>query len=472
MLPHPKELDNGTMMTTPERNLRGAGLPPPPPPPPGARTPDHAPTTPPPPTSPPTSPPSDERSWDRAKELAEQWYSPLRRPDGWYALAYLLVSTLAAPVLFGVVVGFAAVTFGLLFSLLLGVFLIVPLFLTIDAFTRLTVWLATIAGHSIELRQPTPVAQVGFRSARTVLTDKVRWRQVGFLAANSVMAPVFFAVGFVPLSISWQALIGEGVGGPLSFGLGPIVGVVVAAFMIGLIPRVSIPVAEVKARVDAWFVGTDRLALAQARVSLLSVQRDDILDAVAIERRRIERNLHDGVQQQLVAIGLDLGMAESQLDANPDRARELIVSAREKVQGSIGELRQLGRGLHPAILEDRGIDAALSAIVSGSSFPISVHVDPNLQLSRDIEETIYFMANEAIANILKHANATVASVHVMKMGKMVRVIINDNGVGGATVGTGTGLAGMRARVHAVDGTFTMSSPPGGPTTLNAEIPAR
>ena len=99
-------------------------------------------------------------------------------------------------------------------------------------------------------------------------------------------------------------------------------------------------------------------------------------------------------------------------------------------------------------------------------------MDPNLQLSRDIEETIYFMANEAIANILKHANATVASVHVMKMGKMVRVIINDNGVGGATVGTGTGLAGMRARVHAVDGTFTMSSPPGGPTTLNAEIPAR
>ncbi|HUF99477.1 MAG TPA: histidine kinase, partial [Ilumatobacter sp.] len=242
--------------------------------------------------------------------------------------------------------------------------------------------------------------------------------------------------------------------------------------MIGLIPRVSVPVADVKARVDAWFVGTDQLALAQERVSVLSGQRDDILDAVASERRRIERNLHDGVQQQLVAIGLDLGMAESHLDANPARARELIVSAREKVQGSIGELRQLGRGLHPAILEDRGIDAALSAIVSGSSMPISVHVDSNLQLSRDIEETIYFMANEAIANILKHAKATVASVHVMKMGKMVRVIVNDNGVGGATAGSGTGLAGMRARVHAVDGTFSITSPTGGPTTLNAEIPLR
>jgi len=471
------------MMTTPERDTRGADLPPPPPPPPGARapggvTPDHS----------ATGPITDEWSWESAKVLAEHWYSPLRRPDGWHALAYLFVSTIAAPLLFGGMVGFAAVTFGLLFALLVGLVLIVPLFLTIDAFTRLTVWFATFAGHEIELRQPTPVAQVGFRSAKTVLTDKVRWRQVGFLAANTVMAPVFFAVGFIPLSISWQALIGEGVGGPLSFGIGPIVGVVVAAFTIGLIPRVAIPVADAKARIDAWFVGTDQLALAQARVSLLSGQRDDILDAVASERRRIERNLHDGVQQQLVAIGLDLGMAESHLDTNPVRARELIVSAREKVQGSIGELRQLGRGLHPAILEDRGIDAALSAIVSGSPIPISVHVDPNLHLSRDIEETVYFMANEAIANILKHASATVASVHVMKMGKMIRVIINDNGVGGATAepgdradrrgshdgydSAGTGLAGMRARVHAVDGTFSITSPAGGPTTLNAEIPAR
>jgi signal transduction histidine kinase len=473
MLPDSPKLDNGTMMTTPERNQRGADLPPPPPTPPGARMPDAAA-----PERPSTSTRSvsgrhgDEWSWDRAKDLAEQWYTPLSKPDGWYALAHLFASALAAPILFGAMVGFAAVTFGLMFALLLGLFLIVPLFSTVDAFTRLSVWFATFAGHTIELRQPTPVAQVGLRSAKTVLTDNVRWRQVGFLAANTLLAPVFFAIGFVPVSISWQAIIGEGVGGPFSFGLGPIVGLVVAAFMVGLIPRVAVPVSNVKARVDAWFVGTDQLALAQARVSALSGQRDDILDAVASERRRIERNLHDGVQQQLVAIGLDLGMAESHLDANPDRARELIVSAREKVQGSIGELRQLGRGLHPAILDDRGIDAALSAIVGGSSFPISVHVDANLELSRDIEETIYFMANEAIANILKHANATVASVHVMKMGKMVRVIINDNGIGGATVGTGTGIAGMRARVHAVDGTFSFTSPTGGPTTLNAEIPAR
>ena len=131
-----------------------------------------------------------------------------------------------------------------------------------------------------------------------------------------------------------------------------------------------------------------------------------------------------------MAIGLDLGMAEQQIDRDPERAKELIGNARSKVQGSIGELRQLGRGLHPAILEDRGIDAALSAVVSGSSIPISVQVDPDLDLSTDVSETVYFVANEAIANVLKHAEARVASVHVAKVAANVRVTIHDDGVGG------------------------------------------
>jgi signal transduction histidine kinase len=205
-------------------------------------------------------------------------------------------------------------------------------------------------------------------------------------------------------------------------------------------------------------------------VTALSTQRQDILDAVASERRRIERNLHDGVQQQLVAIGLDLGMAEQQIGSDPDRARELVVSARQKVQGSIGELRQLGRGLHPAILADRGIDAALSAVVAGSPIPISVHVDPGMDLSTDVAETVYFVANEAIANVLKHARARVASVHVTKVAANVRVTVHDDGQGGVDPSRGTGIAGIRARVHAVDGSLTISSPQGGPTTLVVEIP--
>ena len=150
--------------------------------------------------------------------------------------------------------------------------------------------------------------------------------------------------------------------------------------------------------------------------------------------------------------------------------RELIVSARQKVQGSIGELRQLGRGLHPAILDDRGIDAALSAVVSGSPIPISVHVDPELGLSTDVAETVYFVVNEAVANVLKHAKARVASVHVMKVAANVRVTVHDDGVGGVDPSRGTGIAGIRARVNAVDGVLGVTSPDGGPTTIIVEIP--
>jgi signal transduction histidine kinase len=256
-------------------------------------------------------------------------------------------------------------------------------------------------------------------------------------------------------------------------GLGPVAwvaGLALAAVLLGAAPRIAVFVARFKAQVTSWFLGVDRLAEAQERVSTLATQRQDILDAVASERRRIERNLHDGVQQQLVAIGLDLGMAEQHLASDPDRVRELIVSARQKVQGSIGELRQLGRGLHPAILADRGIDAALSAVVSGSPIPISVHVDPELDLSTDVAETVYFVANEALANVLKHAKARVASVHVMKVAANVRVTVHDDGVGGIDPTRGTGIAGIRARVNAVDGTLAITSPDGGPTTIIAEIP--
>lgn len=437
-------------------------LPPPPPPPPGAAGPEQRPAS---------NPYSldGEWSWDRVRDLARHWYAPLGEARPWLCIAYLAAMGLLAPVFFVVAAAIWATGFGLLF-VFVGVFLVVPWFSAINAMNSVNVALAAAAGFEIERRPVRHVRGAGVKSAWRALTDRERWRQAGFLAANIVLAPVFFAIGILPLSVASQALTGDGIVNVLWFGLGPLVGLPIAAICVGLIPRVAVPVAELKARVDGWFLGTDRLAAAQHRVTTLTGQRDDILDAVAAERRRIERNLHDGVQQQLVAIGLDLGMAETHVDHHPERARELIVSAREKVQGSIGELRQLGRGLHPAILEDRGIDAALSAVVARAPIPISVHVDPDLRLSRDVEEAVYFLANEAIANILKHSGATVASVHVMRMGRSVRVIVHDNGTGGASAGGGTGLSGMRARVRAVDGTFTVTSPKGGPTTIDAEVP--
>jgi signal transduction histidine kinase len=273
-----------------------------------------------------------------------------------------------------------------------------------------------------------------------------------------VVAQLVFGANILPFND-----LNVGTGGSLVLAL-PL-----AVVVLGAGPRVAVWVAARKAQVDAWFLGPDRLAEAERRVVTLADSRQDIFDAIISERRRIERNLHDGVQQQLVAIGLDLGMALGHVDDDPARTRELIELARSKVQGSIGELRQLGRGLHPAILADRGLDAALSAVVADAPLPISVHVDAGLGLSTDVAEVCYFVANEAIANVFKHAKARVASIHVTAVGDRVRVTVHDDGVGGADPTRGTGLAGIRARVHAVDGTLTVTSPPGGPTTLVAEM---
>jgi signal transduction histidine kinase len=410
-----------------------------------------------------------EWDWDRIRDLAERWYRPLIDVRSWKALAYLFVGMLTGIAFFALSVAAAAITFGLSF-IVVGLLLIGPFFFALTGvFAHAERGMARWVGYDIPGRPVRPAGRLGFGALR----DPERWRVVGYIALNTFLAPALFALGSFAYSLVFRLVFG-GLDGPFGhFPLNAIAGalsVAIAAVALGAAPRVAMWVGALKANIASWFLGPDRLAQAERRVSVLSTQRQDILDAVASERRRIERNLHDGVQQQLVAIGLDLGMAEQHLEGDPETARELIVNARQKVQGSIGELRQLGRGLHPAILEDRGIDAALSAVVSGSPIPISVHVDADLDLDTDVAETLYFVANEAIANVLKHAKATVASVHVVRIGSNVRVTVHDNGQGGADPTHGTGLAGIRARANAVDGSLGVSSPVGGPTTLVVELP--
>lgn len=447
-----------------ERETRDVNaFPPPPPPPPGGRG------------GPAQRPGSGAGAgagdWDleRVQELAKRWFQPLLEREGWMAALYLFVGVGSAVGFFIAVMVVGWTTFGLMFAGI-GVFLIRPFFAMVGVFARAELAMARWVGVEIEPRSIQPMSGIALSAVR----DPERWRQVGFVGLNVVFGTAIgnlglAAYGLIPNVAFEDPTPGNGWWFGLG-GIGWLIGLALAVFLLGAAPRIAKFLAKFKAQVTAWFLGVDQLAVAQERVSTLSTQRQDILDAVASERRRIERNLHDGVQQQLVAIGLDLGMAEQQLGNDPDRARELIVSARQKVQGSIGELRQLGRGLHPAILADRGIDAALSAVVAGSPIPISVHVDPGLDLTTDVAETVYFVANEALANVLKHAKARVASVHVTKVAANVRVTVHDDGQGGVDPSKGTGIAGIRARVHAVDGSFTVTSPPGGPTTLVVEIP--
>jgi signal transduction histidine kinase len=429
----------------------------------------------PPPPAPPVPPqqtassPTQDWDWERVRDLAERWYRPLLQREGWVALAYLFLGMLTG-LLFAAIAGLVFwVTFGLMF-IGVGLLLIGTYFRLVERLARVERRMASIVGVDIPARAVRPVKGIGLRA----ITDVERWRQLGFLVVNSVLGLVLFTAGTFAYSFVIRIIFdSEPFVGFSLFAFNPFAGLIaiaMAAVALGAAPRLAVLVARLKVNITAWFLGPDRLAAAERRVSTLADQRQDILDAVASERRRIERNLHDGVQQQLVAIGLDLGMAEHQLDNDPERARELIVSARHKVQGSIAEMRQIGRGLLPAILEDRGIDAALSAIVSSSPIPISVHVDPDLDLSQDVAETVYFIVNEAVANVMKHAKARVASVHVTKVGDDVRVTVHDDGVGGVDPSKGTGISGIRARITPVDATGTVRSPPGGPTTLIVQIP--
>ncbi len=245
----------------------------------------------------------------------------------------------------------------------------------------------------------------------------------------------------------------------------------------GAAPRVTLAVAHVARSFVAWFLGPDPTAELQGRVQELAGQRTLILEAVGAERRRIERDLHDGVQQQLVALGIDIGRARSRIDDDPAAARRLLDDALTKVRGAVGELRVIGRGLHPAVLDDRGLDAALSSVVGAASIPISVDVALDTELPDDVAATAYYVVNESVTNILKHAHARSGSVKVAEIrdaagSQAIRITVHDDGRGGADPSRGTGLAGIRARVEGADGTLRVDSPPGGPTTLVAVLPTR
>ncbi len=269
--------------------------------------------------------------WDRVKELVEEWYRPVLRREGWVALAYIFVGAITGSLFFGLFIAASAVTFGLCF-VLVGFLLIVPVLRLPGAFVKIDRDLAGWLGVTIERRPLRPVTGIGPAAIKAALTDVERWRLIGFLAVNSVVAPVFFSIASIPIGFAFQGVFGGGVLSdvPVLFGLGTPVTVLGGVFMIGAIPRLSLWLADLKVQSTRWFIGPDRLAAAEQRVSSLSTQRQDILDAVAEERRRIERNLHDGVQQQLVAIGLDLGMATNHLETDTARARELIVQARKR----------------------------------------------------------------------------------------------------------------------------------------------
>jgi signal transduction histidine kinase len=208
-----------------------------------------------------------------------------------------------------------------------------------------------------------------------------------------------------------------------------------------------------------------------ARVSELEISRERVVDAAEGERRRIERDLHDGAQQRLVALAMELGRAKAKFADDPDAARVLVDQAHAQAKEALTELRNLVRGVHPPVLTERGLDAALSGLAALCPIPVDVHVDVPVRPRSAVEAVAYFMVAEALTNVAKHSRASQAKVVVEGHGYpgTLTVMISDDGIGGADPGS-PGLAGLADRVAGVDGRLSVESPSGGPTIIAAELP--
>jgi signal transduction histidine kinase len=239
--------------------------------------------------------------------------------------------------------------------------------------------------------------------------------------------------------------------------------------LLAVAPWLTAAVGTLDARAARALLGPSRAEELEHRVERLAQTRAGVVDAADAERRRLERDLHDGTQQRLVSLAMRLGMARAE---RPDaaQAHQVIAEAHEEAKAALLELRHLVRGLHPVVLEDRGLDAALSGVAARLPIPVRLTVDVPRRPPPTIEAVAYFVVSEGLTNIAKHAQASQAEVFVQRANDRLHIIVSDDGVGGADPAHGTGLAGLAKRAASVDGTFEIVSPPGGPTLLTVDLP--
>jgi signal transduction histidine kinase len=320
-----------------------------------------------------------------------------------------------------------------------------------------------------------------WRRARRALFAPARLRQFGYAALRLPLslAEVAIVIGVWSLALVFVTLPaynwmlpqgGAQIGGTVLRGAGPMA----AAEVIGLLLLLAAPqctrgmeVADIA--VARYLIGPGGHADVSARIGELEQSRARVVNAAEAERRRIERDLHDGAQQRLVALAMDLGRARARFADDPEAARAILDQAHADAKEALAELRNLVRGVHPPVLTDRGLDAALSGLAALSPVPVGVRADVAARPSASVEAIAYFVVAEALTNVAKHAQATRAEVSVSRRGDVLRVVISDDGVGGADP-RGQGLSGLADRVAGVDGTLSVSSPAGGGTMIEVVLP--
>ena len=321
---------------------------------------------------------------------------------------------------------------------------------------------------------------------RAEFADESRWRDVLYVGVNFPLAIIefVFVVLVWALTVWWLTTpfwYDAGGGGSLPDFLGALAGhdVAVIAFRV-LVGAALLPVAaslsQLVLALHRGLVGgllcTSESRELRRQVETLKESRSAIIDVEASELHRIERDLHDGAQQRLVMLTLDLGLAGEKIDSDPAAARQLVLEGQEQARQALAEIRNLVRGIAPSILIDRGLVAALGSIAGVGPVPTSVRSElpAGERLPAAIERAAYFVVAEALANVAKHSGATSCEVRVRREGARLIIEVWDDGPGGASIVPGGGLAGLAGRVEGVDGLLTVSSPVGGPTLVHAELP--
>lgn len=294
--------------------------------------------------------------------------------------------------------------------------------------------------------------------------------------AGTIVLRLFWGVIW-SIFFSFAPLSDEGsVAGPFGSYLGaewaPLVGVVgIVAGLAGIVG-----LALLHRVLSRALVMPNREAELTAQVRTTTAQRAGAVRAAELERTRIERDLHDGVQPRLVSVGMTLGLAKQKIETDPATAKTLIDEAHTSTKAAITELRQLARGIHTSVLDDRGLDAALSALAGRSHIPVQldVRIDPSVTGAnascRDAEAAVYFAIAESLTNAAKHSRASECRVVVRSRDGGLWARVEDNGMGGAQVQPGGGLDGITNRILAAGGTFRLDSPAGGPTSLEVTVP--
>jgi signal transduction histidine kinase len=340
------------------------------------------------------------------------------------------------------------------------------------------------------LEVPPPAARVPVQGTwatlRSYMWDQPGWKGLGY---GLIMLPVGIA-NFTVMVTMWsvaltgatfplwgwavRSQVGDAyvITGWLKVGYGAGVFVVGVLLLMAIPPTVRALASMDRGLIKGMLGGSPEAELRQ-RVETLTVSRDASVDIADVERRRIERDLHDGVQAQLVTLAMDLGLARQKLasgaDADP-AVLALVERAHDDSKRAVSDLRNLVRGIHPAVLTDRGLDAAVSALAARSPIPVEVNISLPSRPPATVESAAYFVIAEALTNAAKHSGASLVQVDSRVNDGVLRIEVRDDGCGGANVEHGGGLAGLASRLAAIEGRLRIASPVGGPTTVLAELP--